>query len=121
MSTSLLTCLLSDALLEARGETEDDSAPKTTVENPSSTPEMDARQAEEMANSMLLNSPLPDADRSDEQLPSGDGSDKLSEEGGGEKLPEEEDGEKLPEETPTGKLIMPCTEKLLFFALSLVK
>ena len=37
------------------------------------------------------------------------------------KLPEEGDGEKLPAETPTGKLIMPCTEKVLFFALSLVK
>ena len=40
---------------------------------------------------------------------------------GDEKLPEEEGGEKLPEETPTGKLIMPCTEKVLFFCLSLVK
>ena len=46
---------------------------------------------------------------------------KLPEEGGDEKLPEEEGGEKLPEETPTGKLIMPCTEKVLFFGLSLVK
>ena len=82
---------------------------------------MSVHEAEEMADAMLRNSPLPDAGRSDEQLPSGDGSDKLSEEGGGEKLPEEEDSEKLPEETPTGKLIMPCTEKVLFFALSLVK
>ena len=100
MSTSLLTCLLSDALLEARGETEDDSAPKTTVENPSSTPEMDARQAEEMANSMLLNSPLPDPEKDDEKPPEEEGSVKRPEEGG---------GEKLPEEIPTGKLIMPCT------------
>jgi len=82
---------------------------------------MSVHEAEEMADAMLRNSPLPDARRSDERLPSGDGSDKLSEEGGGEKLPEEEDGEKLPEETPIGKLIMPCTEKVLFFALSLVK
>ena len=62
-----------------------------------------------MANSMLLNSPLPDADRSDERLPEGDGSEKLPEEGG---------GEKVPKETHTGKLIMPCTDRVLPFFLS---
>ena len=72
---------------------------------------MDARQAEEMANSMLLNSPLPDAERSDERLPEGDESEKLSKEGG---------GEKLPKETPTGKLIMPCTKGVLPFVFPLV-
>ena len=77
---------------------------------------MSARKAEDMADAMLWNSPLPD-----ERLPEGSGSDKLLEERGVEKLPEEEDGEKLPEETPTGKLVMPCTENVLFFALSLVK
>ena len=82
---------------------------------------MSAREAEDMADAMLRNSPLPDAERSDERLPEGSGSDKLPEEGGEEKLPEEDCGEKLPEETPTGKLIMPCTEKVLFFGLSLVK
>ena len=65
---------------------------------------------------MLLSSPLPDADRSDERLPEGDGSDKLPEEESGKKLPEGVD-EKLSEETPTCKLVMPCTEKALFFAL----
>ena len=50
-----------------------------------------------MANSMLLNWPLPDAERSDERLPEGDGSDKLPKEGG---------DEKLPEETPKDKLMM---------------
>ena len=111
-------------------ETEDDSAPKSAVEKPPSTPEMSAREAEDMADAMLRNSPLPDAERSDERLPEGSGSDKLPEEGGDEKFPGEEGGEKLPEEegeeklleeTPTGKLIMPCTGKVLFFALSLVK
>ena len=53
-----------------------------------------------MANSMLLNWPLPDAERSDERLPKGDGS---------EKLPKEGEGKKLPEVTPTGKLIVLCT------------
>ena len=84
------------------------------------TLEMSACKAEDMVDSMLRNSPLPDAERSDERLPEGSGSDKLPEERGDEKLPEEEGGEKLPKETPTGKLIMPCTEKVLFFALSLV-
>ena len=82
---------------------------------------MSAHEAEDMADAMLRNSPLPDAERSDERLPEGSGSDKLLEERGDEKLPEEEGGEKLPKETPTSKLIMPCTEKVLFFALSLVK
>jgi hypothetical protein len=74
-----------------------------------------------MAEAMLRNSLLPNVDRSDERLPEGIGSDKFPEEGGDKKLPEEEDGKKLPEETPTGKLVMPCTEKVLFFALSLTK
>ena len=49
-----------------------------------------------------------------------DGSDKLPEEGGDEKLSEEGGGEKLPEETPTYKLIVPFTNKVLPFSLSLV-
>ena len=71
---------------------------------------MSARDAEDMANAMLLDSPLPDAERSVEGLPEGRGSDKLPK--GGTKLPEEESSEKLPEEIPTGKLIRPCTEKV---------
>ena len=78
------------------------------MEKPPSTPEMNAHEAE---NAMLLSSPLPDANRSDERLPEGDGSDKLPKEGGGEKLPEKGGNKKLPEKTPTGKLIMPCTDK----------
>jgi hypothetical protein len=52
------------------------------------TPEMSAHDAEDMADAMLLDSPLPDAERSEEGLPRGSGSDKL---------PEEKDGKKLPE------------------------
>ena len=92
-------------LLEAKGDTEDDSAPKLAVEKPLSTPDMSARDAEDMADAMLLDSPLPDAERSEEGLPRGSGSDKL---------PKEKGGEKLPEETPTSKLIKPCTEKSTF-------
>ena len=72
-----MICLCSDTLLETRADTEDDSVPKSTVEKPPSTPDMDAHEAEEMANCMLLNSPLPDVEWSDERLPKGDGSDKL--------------------------------------------
>ena len=79
---------------------------------------MSAREAEDMADAMLRNSPLLDAKRSDEKLPEDDGSDKLPEEEGGEKLPEGGD-EKLPEDTSTGKLTMSCTDKGLLFARSL--
>ena len=99
--------------METKGDTKDNSAPKSAVEKPPSTPEMSARDAEDMANAMLLDSPLPDTERSDEGLPEGRGSDKLPEEEGGEKLPEGGNA-KLPEDTPTGKLIKPCTEKVVF-------
>ena len=82
-------CIFSDALLEARGNTEINSAPEPIAQKPLSTPDMDTREAEEMANSMMRNSPLPDAERSDEKLPEEEeGSKKISKEGGGEKLPE---------------------------------
>ena len=81
---------------------------------------MDAHEAEELANSMMRNSPLPDPERSNERLPEGDGRDKLPEERGGKKLPEEGGGEKLPKKIPIGKLIMPCTNKVLPFSLSFV-
>ena len=72
------------------------------------TPDMSAREAEDMVDSMLRDSPLPDTERSKERLPEGSGSDKLPEEEKGKKLPEG-DGEKLPKEAPTGKLVMPYT------------
>ena len=81
------------------------------MEKPPGTLEMSAREAEDMADAMLQNSPLPDAERSDGRLPEGDGSDKLPEEEGGEKLPEG-GNVKLSEDTPTGKLIKPCTRKV---------
>ena len=68
---------------------------------------MDAREAEEMANSMLPNSPLPDAERKDDKPPEEEESVKHPEEGG---------SEKLPEETP----IMTCTGRVLPFSLHLV-
>ena len=42
------------------------------MEKPPSTPDMSAREVEDMADAMLLDSPLPDAKRSEEGLPEGD-------------------------------------------------
>ena len=74
------------------------------VEKPPSTPNMSARDAEDMANAMLLDSSLPDIERSEERLLEDGGSGKLPEEEDGEKLPEGGDG-RLPEESPAGKLV----------------
>ena len=73
---------------------------------------MSARNAEDMADAMLLDSPLPDAERSEEGLPRGSGSDNLPEEKDGEKLPEG-GTVKVPKDIPTGKLIKPCTDGVL--------
>ena len=108
-----LLCLGRDALLESKGDTEGDSAPKSGVEKPPSTPDMSAHDAEDMADAMLLDSPLPDAKRSEEGLPRGSGSDKLPEEKDGEKLPEG-GNTKLPEDTPTGKHKKLVLEKVHF-------
>ena len=62
-------CILSDALLEARGTTEATSAPKPLAQNPPSTLDADAREVEEMVSSMLQDSPTPDAEKGSEKLP----------------------------------------------------
>ena len=85
------------------------------LEKPSSTPEMSTRDAEAMANVMLLDSPLPNLERANEEI---------SEDGGSGRLPREREGEKLPEggddkqhaETPAGKLVVPC-RKVSFYLL----
>jgi hypothetical protein len=64
---------------------------------------MDAHVAEELANSMMRNSPFPDPERSEEKLPEDDGREKLSKGGG---------GEKLPKGSPTGKPIVPFREEV---------
>ena len=56
--------------------------------SPPSTPEMSAHDAEMMANSMLLDSPLLDPERANEEIPEDGGSSKLPGEGEGEKHPE---------------------------------
>ena len=51
------------------------------------TPEMSARDAEVMANAMLLDSPFPNLERANEEIPEDGGSERLPGEGEGEKLP----------------------------------
>ena len=85
------------------------------LEKPSSTPEMSTHDAEVMANSMLLNSPLPNLER--EEIPEDGGSSKLPGEGEGERFLEGGD-DKQPAETPTGKLVVPCRK--VFFCLLLM-
>ena len=94
-------------------DAEDDSTPKSAMEKPPSTPDMSARETEDMVSSMLWDSSLPDTERSDEKLPEDGGSDKLPEEDDGEKLPEG-GNDKLPEETPTGKLVPHYFKKVSF-------
>ena len=88
-------------------EAEDSSASKSAPEKPPNTPDMSAQDAEAMVDSMLRDSPLPNSERGNEEVPKDDGSGKLPKGGEGEKLPKE-DKEKQPEETPTGKLVPPC-------------
>ena len=85
-------------------DAEDDSAPKSAMEKPPGTPDMSARETEDMVNSMLRDSPLPDTKRSDKKLSENGGSNKLPEGEEGEKFPEGGDG-RLPKETPAGKLV----------------
>ena len=73
------------------------------LEKPPSTPEMSTHDAKVTANSMLLDSPLLDPERANEEIPEDGGSIKLPGEGKGEKLPEGGD-DKQPAETPAGKL-----------------
>ena len=87
------------------------------MEKPPSTLDMSARETEDMVNTMLQDSLLRDAERSDEKLPEDGWSDKLPEEEDGEKLPEG-GNDKLPEETPAGKLVPPYSKKKLPFLCS---
>jgi len=86
---------------------ESHSDPQPGLEKPPSTPEMSAHDAEVMANSMLLDSPLLDHERANEEIPEDGGSGRLPGEGEGDKLPEGGD-DKQPAETPAGKLVVPC-------------
>ena len=91
---------------------ESHSVSQSGLEKPPNTPEMSAQDAEMLANSMLLDSPLPHSEKANEEIPEGGGSGKLPEEGEGEKLPEGGDN-KQPAETPASKLVVPCRKSIL--------
>ena len=73
--------MFSDTVLEASVETVDNSASQSGVEKPPNTPDMSAHDAEDMVDSMLRDSPLPDSERGNEKVPEDGGSHKLPEEG----------------------------------------
>ena len=97
-------------------EVEDTSASKSEVEKPSNTPDMSAHDAEAMVDSMLRDSPFPDPERANEEIPEDSGSNKLSEVAEGGKLPEGR-GDKQPEDTPAGKLVAPCRKSIFLLLL----
>ena len=101
-------------------EIEKNSASQSGVAKPPSTPEMSAYDAEAMVDSMLRDSPLPNLERGNEEIPEGDGSDRLPKERRGEKLPEG-GNDKQPADTPTGKLLVPHRKSFLLFALNVIK
>ena len=74
---------------------------------------MSAHDAEVMANAMLLDSPLLDPERANEEISEDGGSNKLPERGEGEKLSEGGD-DKQPAETPASELVVPC-RKVSFY------
>jgi len=74
---------------------------------------MSAQDTEAMVSSMLRDSPLPNSERVNEEIPEDGGSGKLPKRGEGEKLPEG-GNDKQPAETPAGKLVTPCRKKYLF-------
>ena len=96
-------------------ESHSDSQPG--LEKPPSTPEMSARDAEVMANAMLLDSPLPNLERANEEIPENGRSGRFPGEGECKKLPER-GGDKQPAETLAGKLVVPCRK--VFFCLLFV-
>jgi len=97
-------------------EAEDSSASKSAPEKPPNTPDMSAQEAEAMVDSMLRDSPLPNSERGNEEIPEDDGSGKLPEEGEDEKLPEG-GSEKQPEETPASKPVPPYRKGMLLLLL----
>ena len=85
---------------------ESHSASQPGLEKPPSTPEMSAHDVEAMANAMLLDSPLLDPERANEEIPEDGGNGRLPGEREAEKLPEG-GGDRQPEQTPAGKLVVP--------------
>ena len=89
---------------------------KLVEEKPPNTPDVSAQDAEAMANVMLLDSPLPNSEKGNEEVLENGRSDKLPKEGEGVKLPEG-GGKDQPEETPIGKLVPPCKKDIFLLLL----
>jgi len=95
-------------------DAEDNSAPKSAMEKPPGTPDMSAHETKDMVYSILRDSPLPDTERSD------DNSQRMVEVASFQRR--RMMGRSFSRETtisclkrpPTGKLVPPCTEKVLF-------
>ena len=92
------------------------SVSKSVEEKPPNTPDVSAQDAEAMTNAMLLDSPLPNSERANEEVPEDGRSDKLPEEGEGVKLPEG-GGKDQPKKTPVGKLVPPCKKGIFLLLL----
>ena len=85
------------------------SVSKSVEEKPPNTPYVSVQDAEAMAYAMLLDSPLPNSERGNEEVLEDGGSDKLPEVGEG--------GKDQPEETPAGKLVPPCKKGIILLLL----
>ena len=85
------------------------SVSKSVSEKPPNTLDVSAQDAEATANAMLLDSPLPNSERGNGEVPEDGGSDKLLEEGDG--------GKDQPEETPAGKLVPLCKKGIFLLLL----
>ena len=92
------------------------SVSKSVEEKLPNTPDVSAQDAEAMANAMLLDSPFPNSESGNEEVPEDGGSEKLPEEGEGVKLPEG-GGKDQPEETPAGKLVPLCKKGIFLLLL----
>ena len=92
------------------------SASQSGVEKPPGTPDMSVHDTEAMVDSLLWDSPLPDPEKTNEEILEDGGSGKLPEGGEGKKLPEG-DTDEQPEKTPAGKLVTPCREGIFLLLL----
>ena len=97
-------------------EAESHSISQSGLEKPPSTPDMSAQDAEAMVNSMLQDSPLPNPERANEEIPEDGGIGKLPEGGEGKKLPEGGNDKQL-EMTPIGKPVTPCKKGIFLLLL----
>jgi hypothetical protein len=101
-------------------EAEGNSVSQSELEKPPNTPEMSVHDAEAIVDSMLRDSPLPNLERGNEEIPEGDRSSKLPEGGEGKKLPKGgTDGQ--PKKSHVDKLVTPCRKGIYLLLLMLLR